>query len=231
MSTPDAATVGAAGVAGDAGQEVIVERADRVVALAVERLHVEDDTSRRILDAAVERFTTFGIRRTTMDDVAAAAGIGRATLYRRFSGRDDIVRATVTREMARFVTTVHESVRDLEDPGDQLVEGFVAILRAAREHPLLNRLIETEPEYLLPFLTVQGEPVLALCRDYLAGQLAASQRAGLMVAEVDPVVIAELMVRLSQSLLLTPKGVIDADDEDGLRRMARAYFVPVLFPS
>ncbi|MTV25850.1 helix-turn-helix transcriptional regulator [Nitriliruptoraceae bacterium ZYF776] len=52
-----------------------------------------DETSRRILAAAVERFSLFGIRRTTMDDVAAAAGIGRATLYRRFSGRDEIVRA------------------------------------------------------------------------------------------------------------------------------------------
>lgn len=213
------------------GQEKAVEMTESVVARATEQLAVEDDTSRRILDAAVERFTTFGIRRTTMDDVAAAAGIGRATLYRRFAGRDDIVRATVTREMARFVTTVHDAVRTIDDPGEQLVEGFVTILRAAREHPLLNRLIETEPEYLLPFLTVQGEPVLAMCRDYLAGQLAAAQRAGTMVDDLDPAVVAELMVRLSQSLLLTPNGVVDANDEEGLRRMARAYFLPALFPA
>jgi AcrR family transcriptional regulator len=214
-----------------AGQEELVEVTDAVLARAAEELQIEDDTSRRILDAAVERFTRFGIRRTTMDDVAAAAGVGRATLYRRFAGRDEIVRASVTREMARFVTNVHGAVRDLDDPGEQLVEGFVTILRAAREHPLLNRLIETEPEYLLPFLTTQGGPVLAMCRDYLAGQLAAAQRAGTMVADLDPSVVAELVVRLSQSLLLTPTGVIDADDEDGLRRVARACFLPALFPT
>lgn len=207
-----------------------MEGAEHVVARALERLHVDDDTSRRILDAAVERFTTFGIRRTTMEDIAAAAGIGRATLYRRFAGRDDVVRATVTREMARFVTTVDGTVRGLDDPADQFVEGFVTILRSAREHPLLNRLIETEPESLLPFLTTQAEPVLALCRDYLAGQLAASQRAGTMIADVDPTVVAELMVRLSQSLLLTPKGVVDATDEEGLRQLVRTYIVPLLFP-
>lgn len=208
-----------------------MEGAEEVVARALERLHVGDDTSRRILDAAVECFTTSGIRRTTMDDIAATAGIGRATLYRRFAGRDDVVRAAVTREMARFVTTVDGTVGGLDDPGDRLVEGFVAILRASRDHPLLNRLIETEPKSLLPFLTTQAGPVLALCRDYLAGQLAASQRAGTMIADVDPAVVAELLVRLSQSLLLTPDGIIDASDEEGLRQLVRTYMVPLLFPT
>jgi AcrR family transcriptional regulator len=191
---------------------------------------MEDETSRRILDAAVDRFATFGIRRTTMDDVAAAAGIGRATLYRRFAGRDDIVRAAVFRELARFVEEVDARVQELQGPVERFVEGFVAILSAARRHPLLNRLLEIEPELILPFLTVQAGPVLELNRDYLARQLRASQRDGSMRQDIDPEIVAELLVRLCQSLLLTPSGLlIGSDDEEGLRRLAYSYLAPALF--
>ena len=189
----------------------------------------EDATSTRILDAALARFELFGVRRTTMDDVAAAASVGRATLYRRFSGRDEIVQATMLREMARFIATVDEAGAAPDEPREQLVEGFVTILRAARTHPVLSRLLETEPDVILPFLTVENAPLLALCRDYLTEQLEGWQAAGLVAAEVEPQVLAEVLVRLSQSLLVTPRGAIDADDPDALRSMARTYLVPLVF--
>lgn len=204
--------------------------ADRLGARMSAASEMEDETSRRILDAAIDRFTTFGIRRTTMDDVAAAAGIGRATLYRRFAGRDDIVQAAISRELARFVEAVDTRIRELDSPVERFVEGFVAILGSARKHPLVNRLLEIEPELILPFFTVHAAPVVELSREYLARQLGASQRHGEMRRDVDPEVVAELLVRLCQSLLLTPGGgVIDADDEDGLRRLAHAYIAPTLF--
>jgi AcrR family transcriptional regulator len=204
--------------------------ADSIGARVERAAEMSDETSRRILDAAVDRFATFGIRRTTMDDVAAAAGIGRATLYRRFAGRDDIVRAAVFRELARFVDEVDARVQELEGPVERFVEGFVAILSAARRHPLLNRLLEIEPELILPFLTVQAGPVLELNREYLSRQLRASQREGSMRQDIDPEIVAELLVRLCQSLLLTPSGLlIESDDEEGLRRLAHAYLAPALF--
>lgn len=189
----------------------------------------EDATSARILDAALERFELFGVRRTTMDDVASAAGIGRATLYRRFAGRDEIVRATILREMARFIATVDEAGAETDDPRDQLVEGFVTILRSARTHPVLARLLDTEPDVILPFLTVENAPLLALCRDYLTELIAGWREAGHVADDVEPQLLAELLVRLSQSLLVTPRGAIDADDQDALRHVAGAYLVPLVF--
>lgn len=189
----------------------------------------EDDTSERILDAALDRFSTFGIRRTTMDDISSAAGVGRATLYRRFAGRDEIVRAVILREMYRFISEVDASVQEIDDPAQRFVEGFLATMREARQQPLMSRLIEIEPDLLLPFLTVEALPALELARDYLAAQLHESQADGAIAADVDVDVVAEMLVRLCQSLLLTPKGLIDPDDEDGLRRIAETMFAPVLF--
>ncbi|MTV27451.1 hypothetical protein FTX61_18830 [Nitriliruptoraceae bacterium ZYF776] len=131
-------------------------------------------------------------------------------------------------QMASFIATVDAAVAALDDPGERLVEGFVTILRAARTHPLLSRLLETGPDAILPFLTTEGGAVLTLCRDHLAEHLRGFQQAGTMPPELDPEVVAEVIVRLAQSLLITPHGVIDADDEAGLRRLGRAYVVPLL---
>lgn len=192
---------------------------------------VDDATSARILDAALDRLATVGLRRTTMDDIAAGAGVGRATLYRRFAGRDEVIRAVILREMDRFISGVDAVVQRIEDPVDRFVEGFVATLRAAREHPLLRRLLEVEPDLLLPLITLQGAPALSLARASLADELRQSQTNGHVRADVDVELLAEMLVRLCQSLLLTPDGLIELDDDGGLRRLARVYLAPTLFTS
>lgn len=194
-----------------------------------EAADVEDETAARVLDAALDRFATFGIRRTTMDDIAEVAGIGRATVYRRFGGRDEIVRAVVLRELARFIAEVDAVVQAIDDPVERFTEGFVAMLRAARTNDLLRRMLDVEPQLVLPALTVEAGSAVALCREYLVGELGRSQVDGEIRADVDVEVVAELLVRLCQSLLLTPNGVLDVDDETGLRRLARAYLAPALF--
>jgi AcrR family transcriptional regulator len=56
-----------------------------------------ESTPDRILLAARETFVRRGIRRTTVDDVATAAGVSRVTVYRYFPTRDDLVRAAFLR--------------------------------------------------------------------------------------------------------------------------------------
>ena len=188
-----------------------------------------DPTSERILDAAQQRFLLVGIRRTTMDDIAEAAGLGRATLYRRFAGRDDIVLATIAREFERFAHAVEQQMQAFDDPRDRLVEGFVAIVHAAHTHPLLTRLLEVDPELVLPFLTQQGGIILRFNRDFLADHLRAGQRYGVIREDLDPDEVAELSVRICHSLLLTPRGLIDAADRERLRAVAHRYLAPILF--
>ena len=197
--------------------------------LVREAAEVDDETSARILDAALRRFAADGVRGTTMDDIAREARIGRATVYRRFSGRDEIVRAVLLREMARFIGEVDAAVQRIDDPLERFVEGFVATLREARDHPLLRRLLEVEPDQLLPALTLEGTPALTLARAYLAQEFRRSQADGHIHGDVDVDLVAEMLVRLCQSLLLTPGGMIELDDDAGLQHLARAYLAPALF--
>jgi hypothetical protein len=110
---------------------------------------------------------------------------------------------------------------------DRMVEGFVAVVRGLREHRLLNRLLSSEPEAVLPGLTLHGGAVIALARGYLKQKIEEDQRAGL-VGEFDAEPLAEMLARLIHSMVLTPEGRIPTENEGEMRAFARTYLIPWL---
>lgn len=180
----------------------------------------------RILDATLEQFLAVGLRRTTIEDVARRAGVGRVTIYRRVGQKHQLVQAVILREVNRVIAAIATAIAPFEQLEERAIEAFVVGLRALREHPLLQRLLQTEPEDLLPYLTVNAGASLALGRRFIAEQI--RSRAPQDEAQaVDPELIAELLTRLSQSLVLTPGG-IPVEDEARLRSFAQACLTPIL---
>lgn len=197
------------------------------LAVALSATPPSDALSEQILDAAREQFTTFGLRRSTVDDVAKRAGVSRVTVYRRIGNKDSLVSACLLREYRRFLVEVDDAVAALPTTEDRLVEGFAAVLRHISEHPLIGGLLRLEPETMLPFLTLESGPALLAIRDYLADRLREARRAeGLPVS--DPTPVAELMVRITVSFLLNPVSCFELDDETQVREFARCYLVPLL---
>ena len=157
-------------------------------------------TRERILDAAFSAISTFGLSRFTMDDVARLAGLSRQSVYRYFDAKDALILALVEREEDAFlegVRAVHRQHADLEDA---MREAILYCLRAVREHPLLDRLLASEPEALLPYLTTRGGGMIARAGTVLE-QLAA-ERPGVDLRLVHRV--ADLAVRAVVSYTLTP---------------------------
>lgn len=126
----------------------------------------------QILTAAVEAATVHGITKLSMGDVARQAKLSRQTLYRHFPNKDALIAEVVLAETDALIATVVAAGQDHQDPRDALAAGLLAALRAAREHPLLDRLIRTEPEALLPLLTTDGGPVMARVRSVVEAILA-----------------------------------------------------------
>ncbi|MFJ3021316.1 TetR/AcrR family transcriptional regulator [Streptomyces tendae] len=191
------------------------------------KTETEDPTARRILDAALEQFTVFGLRRSSMDDVAKRAGVSRVTVYRRFGTKDTLVEQTLLRENSRFFQRLDQAVAALPTMEERVVEGFVVALRHTRAHPLFGGLLRLEPEVVLPYLTVQGGSSLAATVDYLTRHLRRAQQAEGRPGD-DPRPVAELMVRVAVSFLLNPAGCIEMDDEEQARAFARRYLAPLL---
>lgn len=180
-----------------------------------------------ILDAALALFLDFGVKRTTMDDVARRAGVGRATVYRCHPDKNSLVQAVILRECLRSNHEIEKKLKRIRDPEKRFVEGFVTVVQTARQHALVQRLFDTESEWLLPYLTVHGSATLDWGRAHVGTHLRALQEEGLL-AGVQVDAAAELLLRLLQSLVLTPGSLVSAQDETGLRRYARDFLLPLL---
>ncbi|MFC6013394.1 TetR/AcrR family transcriptional regulator [Nocardia lasii] len=177
----------------------------------------------QILDSALSAFLDFGIKRTSMGEIARRAGISPATLYRRYESKNDLVEAVGVREAQRYVIDIDERVRAVTEPDEQLVEIFVAFVTTIAGNELLRRLLATEPDAILPRLTTEAGPILAVGRGYLAEKLRE-----LRMPDFDPDLVAEVMARLALSLALTPDGLIPLDDADAGRDFARRTLLPMV---
>lgn len=125
-------------------------------------------THERILDATLAALSKHGLQRLSLEDVAREAGVSRQTVYRYFGSKDALITACILREEAGFIERVTAAAREHAELRPALEAAMVAMLTAAREHPLLDRLLETEPEALLPFLTTGAGPVLSAARPALS---------------------------------------------------------------
>lgn len=193
--------------------------------------HDENDpVAETILDAALDEFMSYGLRRTNVDVVAKRAKLSRATLYRRFDGKDALVQAVLVRECRRFFTSIVTATGHLSTVEDRLVEGFVTGVRYARDDPLMNRLMASDPEALLPYLTVNGALVIAVARDFLVQQ--GEQHGELpKIDGREPAGVAELFVRLAISFTLTPESCIPLSTDDDVRKFASNYLAALMRPS
>ncbi|MFO0695395.1 MAG: TetR/AcrR family transcriptional regulator [Polyangiales bacterium] len=188
----------------------------------------DDATSEKILDAALELAVLSGLRHLTVEDVAQRAGVGRITVYRRFTDKQGLLDALMVRELRKNLTSLRASVDVALEPEEQIVEGFVAALRIAREHPLLVRIFRHERE---DALNVVGTPeVFALLRAFMAAQLRGDRRRKKTKGGADVELVAELVVRLGLSFLFLPDSIVPLDDEKAVRKLARNAIAPMLAP-
>lgn len=125
----------------------------------------QDRTLDLILEAATRVFTQLG-RAASMQDVAAEAGVGRATLYRYARSRDDLVAALQRRAIQHVVVQLEAAELDAVEPRAAL-ERLVRALFAAQEG---FEFLSTEAMQLdeAEVHTTLGAPILGVlsrCRD------------------------------------------------------------------
>lgn len=105
-----------------------------------------DERKASILRAAATAFARTGFRDTSMEDVAAEAGITRLIVYRHFGSKEDLYRAVLTEVSERLIVRFAEEVGK-GDPGF----GLRILLEVGRENPagfaLLWRHAVHEPEF------------------------------------------------------------------------------------
>lgn len=114
--------------------------------------HSED----KILDAAQSALLDLGLRNTTLAEVARRAGVSRMTLYRRYPD----INALLTEVLGRQLIRVVRRNAGLRKPAgadrtgrDLLVTGTVEVVRAFHGDLLMHKMLDSDAEFLLPYLT------------------------------------------------------------------------------
>ena len=105
-----------------------------------------------VLDAVRDCVLAVGVRRTTLTDVARRAGVSRMTLYRRWPDVRTLVGDLMTREWVDVATRAIPERSPQTHARRQLVDGLVAGVESFRAHPLFRKIVDVDPELLLPYV-------------------------------------------------------------------------------
>ncbi len=180
----------------------------------------------RILDAAYDLVLAVGMRRVNMAELARAADVSRATLYRRFPNVDAVVAALTTRELAAISQAAF--ARPGKDARSSVVAGIVATVRAVRAHPLTRKILDVDPEFLLPYLVHRRGRSTDAQLELLAVALRGNDgsiRRGNRTAQARALWLAAWSFALTGPVLADESVGLDALDRE-LRAMLDRYLAP-----
>lgn len=177
------------------------------------------------MDAALACVGQWGVAKTTAEDVAKAAGLSRATLYRAFPGGKDVLfEATVGRELLRFFETITDRLDAATTLDELVVEGIVAAAQHLQGHEALGYLLTYEPHLVLPAFAFHNlDRALAIATGFTAPHLRRFT-ADATDAEAD----AEWLIRVVLSYAINPTGRLDLADAASVGRFVRTYVLPGL---
>ena len=179
------------------------------------------ESRERVLVGAYECVARFGMAKTTVDDVAKTSGISRATIYRLFpGGRDQLLRETVGWEMNRFFARLAEAVDDAPDFATLVEQALIFAHRAVNDHEVLQKVLVTEPDVLLPLMTIEQHRVLRYITAYLRPPLQREADAGRLRPGLDLEAAADYVARMALSIMASP-GSVDLTDPGQVHALVR----------
>ncbi len=186
----------------------------------------ESDIRRRAVDAALICVERHGLAKTTLDDVARQAGCARASLYRHFGGKRQLVAVAVDAEGARIAAVLHAETAVADTLEDAMVAALVGAARVLRGHRALQFLLAHEPATILTWVTFDaGDRFLTETATALAPCFAR------FLSDERAERAAEWLTRLVLAYAVGPESPRDLTNEDETRSLVRELVLPAFEPA
>ena len=183
-----------------------------------------DDTDAAILRATLVCLGRHGTDRMSVADVAGEAGVGRATVFRRFDTKAELVRSAFAWELENFLEEFHLATHTMSDPTERTAEWFVQAIRIVRSHPVARRIVADGNA-----LAVMNDPQVAgMLLEAIEAQLRYSIDDGR--TDIDIRTASELIGRFFVSTWLVPDLGEAAGTDQGVRRIATSMLAFLLAP-
>jgi AcrR family transcriptional regulator len=157
----------------------------------------------------------------TLADVARRAGVSRMTVYRQHSDLATLVSAVLTRELAQVMQEVEAEVRHLTTARERLVESAVLVVRRMDDHPVYRRILDLDPELLLPLVVERFGSTQQAARAIAAAAVVEGQQDG-SIRSLDPDVAATTLLLTCQSFVFSAR-LVDGQVLEELRPVLDGY--------
>lgn len=196
----------------------MAERRSRTARIA-EGIEVRE----QILAGAESCFARYGIVKTTMDEIAKAAGVSRPLVYRHFDDRDNLILEVVLRHAHRLAADAHRHVARLTSFEDVLTEGLLYMTREVQKSEYLQFLFGAEhPETANRILGPSGA-ILDLAVEFWDPLVLAAQERGDVPSNLDRRQACHWIVLVALALLARPDFVPDSESQ---RELIHRFVLP-----
>ena len=160
------------------------------------------------LDAARDCILDVGWRRTTLTEVARRAGVSRMTIYRTWPDMGSLLGDLMTREWVSIAAATRVAAADTTTPAG-IAAAALSTIRALRDNELFVRIVELDPDLLLPYLIARRGRSQEALVEIMADEIASGQAAGTIRAG-DPVLIARSLTLAGHGFVLSGQTMTDA---------------------
>lgn len=157
----------------------------------------------RILDGAIAALSRHGAMQLSMRDVCDAAGISRATLYRYFSRKEDLLAAVGEYVSRNFIDGINQAVAGSHAPSERLrlvLEFFIRYTAQVKS----DRMLEIEPSFVLKFLQSHFAQHVAVFNEALTPVY--DDIESHLGIRINRLLVSEVLVRAEQSTVVVPAG-------------------------
>lgn len=172
----------------------------------------------RLLEAARGCVLDRGISRVTMSDVARRADLSRTTLYRHYPDVETVLRDLMTLDFGRAVLAASHAVTDRPTARERLAGTLVEGCRAMRADDLFRKILDVDPEFLLPYVTARTGASQRVMLTLLEDGVRRGQEDDGSIRAGDTLTIAQLLLVQAQALAVSI-GIVAGDDPERERAL------------
>jgi len=184
----------------------------------------------RILDAAMAVLARWGFRKTTVDDVAREAGVGKGTIYLHWKDKEELFRAAIWHAGQK---TIEDTMRRVAaDPdGEQFHRFWAHGLVAIYDNPLISGVMSGVIDIAGGGIEALGSSTLKRLIGTSEELIAAMQRANLIRREVPIRVVLVLLDALKMGIISSSRLLLTGQTPtqeltDGLGDLIRRWLQP-----
>lgn len=161
-----------------------------------------------------------------MDDVAKAAGVGRATLYRHFKDRDELLLTVLEHEALEVAARVEKKIQKIDQPAEYIIEGMVQALVEIKRSDLLLNIFQSGSSSNVNQLLFDSDRLVNIGIGIMLPVVQRASETGQLDTSMDFETLVEWILRVLISLVTIPSPKLNT--QAAVRKMLRATMLPVL---